>query len=391
MAFTKHTYLFIIILIGTYFCGYAQQESAGDAVISYLPTKNQTRSESELTVDERMVCAWDGAEIRLTPGEKAPSAGVLPFGEEVQLLGRRATVISENRRNYLEVKVTGTNAIGWIKENLLLDGGLVVVLRTTPFYPSYKSLYMANDGDIFEAGELAILTNFEEDGEYIQLVGRNKGPNGLKKGWIKGLDRVSVRHNDLVVANRIYEIQKSKDAKFQRSSLNGIRGMAEFQQSGMELALEYAIQRTYIPGGLPVVSNTSNPTRSPNSKKAKTTSAKKGATTTAKKPEPKDKNFVVREVVDMETNLSYNRVTETGTIMEVNGPRRPKNIYWCYHKTRPIGSEILLHVPSGGIVKLEVVARLKSNNPNSIGLGKAVLEQVYGTRFHKEATFSYPQ
>ena len=93
----------------------------------------------------------------------------------------------------------------------------------------------------------------------------------------------------------------------------------------------------------------------------------------------------------MDTNKSYNRVTETGTIMEVDGPRRPKNKYWCYHKTRPIGSEVLLHVPGGGIVKLEVVARLRPNNKNAIGLGKQVLEEVYGSRFAKTASFSYPQ
>ncbi len=377
----KQTYLLWALLIGIYTVSFAQKK---DVVRSYLPSQNQSRS-NELQVNDRMICAWEGTDLRSAPGEKQPSTTKLAFGDEVELLGQRAYVISE-ARDYLEVKLTGKNTQGWVKESLIVNGGLVVVLKTTEYFESYNNPLTVSDGAFFEAGELAILSDFVEDGEYIKLVGRNRGQGGLKEGWIKGLERVSVRRNDLTIAGRIYEAQKTKDPRLQREALTRIRSLPEFQRSNMELALEHAIHRTYYPGDISYT-----PAKPSSSTKSGTTSTKRKKTT--KKPAMKkgDPNLVVEKVVDMDTGKYYNRITETGAIMEVNGPKRPKSIYWCYHKTRPINSEILLHVPNGGVVAVTVVDRLRQNNPHVIGMGKKLLERVYGTRFAKKATFSYPQ
>ncbi|RMG25993.1 MAG: hypothetical protein D6730_09860 [Bacteroidetes bacterium] len=405
IALKKHSYLLLSLLLILSSQSFAQQD---DVYYSILPAPGQVRDGmDEPSMNAKMVVRWDGAELRELPGEKRQTIGTLAFGEEVELVGRKAFVISE-KREYLEVRLASNpQKVGWVKKDLLADGGLVVVLRNTEYYKDPNTLEMESELAFFEAGELAILTDFMESGERIRLVGKNKTPDGkTKEGWIQGTDQVSVYPNDLLVASLIDKALQSKDPRDQRQMLIAIRNRPEYRDSNMEIALEYAIHRTYYSAGSSSASskpssgsnkagssgsNRSGTASSGGRKSTTTKSSKSNTTKSSKSNTGSASTFVVEKVVDMETGKYYNRITETGPIMEVAGPRRPKDIYWCYHKTRPIGSKVLLHTPDGGRVALTVVARLKSSNPNAIGLGKEVLLRFYGTRFAKTATFSYPQ
>lgn len=382
--------LLCIHLLCIHGTAWAQETDAPPFITYEIDMENNRTNRSYDNSGMYLVCWWDNAEIRAAPGEEHPTIGALEFGEEFKLDGVKAYVIEENR---FYLKGTRGGISGWVKEDLLKDGGTVVILKRTNYFDTKRSLAEVKDGHFFEAGEMAIMVNFDEAGEWMRLVGRNRTPDGeTKLGWIRDIDRVSFDPDALEIADRIYEIRQTEDLRLQRQALENLRDLRGFEASRMEFAVEAAILKTYYQASADRPGSGTRASKAATSKPRASNSTRKAAPEKTPPPEvEEDKSLVVEKVVDMDTGKYYNRITETGSIMEVDGPKRPKNIYWCYHKTRPIGTKVLLHVPGGGRVALEVVARLRQDNPNAIGLGKAVLERFYGTRFAKEATFSYPQ
>ena len=60
-----------------------------------------------------------------------------------------------------------------------------------------------------------------------------------------------------------------------------------------------------------------------------------------------------------------------------------------------VGESILLEVPgTGSFVQLEVIAKLRGDNPNVVGLGGEVIKKVFGQTTAKaigRATIIYPE
>lgn len=101
-----------------------------------------------------------------------------------------------------------------------------------------------------------------------------------------------------------------------------------------------------------------------------------------------------REVVDMASGQAYIRVRETGTIQPVKA-KKPASEYYAYHKSLPIGSKVLMAVPGTQMfIELEIIARLRSDNPHMIGLGGETIKAVFGEIAAKDVgsvSIEYPK
>ncbi len=323
--------------------------------------------------EDSLICAWPKAGVRDTPGDRGQYIQSIYFGEQVRLYSndiRRA-----DGKNFIHVETT-SGRVGWVDQYYFISGGgLVTLLEGKTIYEAPSPVTATTES--YRPGELLILSDYQ-DGNWVELIGERK----RLSGWVKGIDEVSFNAVDIEFA-KLYQDALSKTSVTQRlRELEKIRRMPDLARSGLEpiitlAALEYSSPDREVIITDPVTDEViyyddgSGEFRGP---------------TDELQPE-----VVVEKVIDMETGRYYNRVTETGLIAEVDGPKKPKSIYWAYHKTRPKGSKVLLHVPEGGYLQLEIVDRLRKDNPASIGLGKQVLEAIYGTRHAKWSTFSYPQ
>ncbi len=320
------------------------------------------------------VCAWPEATLRDQPGTNARQLASLYFGEGVEKTGDEAFVMYE-KRNYVKVR-TRDGKVGWVSEEFFVpDGGVVVVLEKARIYLKPNTITTVTDA-YFEPGELVIFKDWQ--GDWVELVSKEK----KKTGWIKGTHLVSIDDNDIQTAKSLDEALAISDQTSRRYRLEQILQMRNGVSPDMRAAIDQHILNTrYDRWNDGYVSTSSSPPATTNTAPVETSAS-----------EAKQYNIVVQDVIDMDTGKSYQRVTETGSAYEVIGPKSPKNIYWVYHKTRPVGSKVLLHVPDGGgYIQLEVVNRLRKDNPNVVGLGKDLMMAIYGTRYPQEVVISYPR
>lgn len=323
------------------------------------------------------VTIWDGTKLRREPRGSSETIEVLNFGDDLALTGKKAYVIDEEL-DYLEVlKRNGT--MGWIKETLLANGDVMVITENT-YYKKSPGGAAPYEKDFFEAGELVVVKNFNDDNNWLQVVARNSGKNG----WIEGFEKVSVRNTDIAIALEIYTIfRTTPDGEARRRQLHAIKNDPKYQNSGMETAVMNAINKTFYGEGTASSNNNSG-----------NYGGGRFSGNSSSEYFNDGENLDMQEVVDLESGRSYMRITETGTIQPVVGPINPRSDYWCYHKTRPIGSFIHFYLPEGGYLKLEVVDRLRQDSSHVIGLGDEVLLQIFGTVAglkNQQAKFSYPQ
>lgn len=321
--------------------------------------------------DALSVCAWPEATLRDQPGANARRSASLYYGEGVEKTGDEGFVMYE-KRNYIKVR-TRDGKVGWVAEELFVpDGGVVVVLEKSRIYIKPNTVTTVTDS-YFEAGELVIFKDWQ--GDWVELVSKE----WKKSGWIKGTHLVSINENDIQTATSLEEALAVADPATRRYRLEQISQMRNGVSPDMRSVIdEYINGARYDPWN----DGFSTPSGI----------ASAGPAPVAGAGEPATSSIVVQEVVDMESGKSYQRVTETGSAYEVIGPKTPKNIYWVYHKTRPIGSKVLLQLPDGGgYVQLEVVNRLRKDNPNTVGLGKDLMMAIYGTRYPGEVVISYPR
>ena len=355
--------------------------------------------------DETSICAWAKVDLAKSPGQHAQRIGSVYYTEEVQHLGREAFVRGENQ-NYVWIKA-GDGSEGWINDEYLVKGGgTVVVLSDAPVYEKLKTPHSVTP-HFFRAGEIAILTEFSDG--WVKLTGQEKS----KMGWIEGYSNLSVEDYDIEAAALLAEAFSLDDAENRRNEIRKIRNGRSYVSDEMKRVLDQAFNRTY--------GNTSEDVFDPNDPyyvdDVPFYTNDSGEDEFAKDSYPIDDlssgggsfnddlgigsagssnrfGFFEREVVDMESGQSYIRVTERGSIQPVKA-KRPKSIYYAYHKSLPIGSTVLLEVPgTGKYIQLEIVARLKSNNKHMIGLGSEVIKAVYGETQAKNvpsASISYPK
>lgn len=335
---------------------------------------------------DSMVCVWPKVGLRDAPGTTGRYIATIYFGETVRRISDREERFEG--KNYIEVQAKG-GYIGWVQDYLFVqEGGIVTLLGDKPIH---KSPSMSTPtSDYFYAGELLVLSDYQGN-NWVELTSSEK----QRVGWIKGIDEVSVSESDIRIAALYQDALQQKDIKTRRKKLEEIRKIPGFVGSPLEQIIVQALNLSTAQGGY-VVSDPKSSELIYADDGQGNIYTDGGTNNSSTKTPTKDKveenpTVVLEKVIDMETGKYYNRITERGKIIEVEGLKNPKTIYWCYHKTRPVGSKVLLHLPEGGFVQLEVVAALKKTNPAAIGLGRKLLESVYGTRFAKEAIFSYPQ
>jgi len=323
--------------------------------------------------DDSLVCAWPKVGLRETPGRGGEYLQTIYFGERIRKISNEER--SSGGRDYIYVETRSGNA-GWVYDYLFIEGGgLVTLLENKTIYDSPSAVSATTE--TFRAGELLILSNYQ-GGNWVELISSEK----KRTGWVKGIDEVSYNDIDIKFAKLLRDALAEENETKRLRELEKIRRMPDLESSAFEPIITYATL-DYNTSDREVV------IRDPITDEI--IYFDDGSGELVSNVEMNEQEVVVEKVIDMETGKYYNRITETGKIAEVDGPQNPETIYWAYHKTRPVGSKILLHVPEGGYLQLEVVARLRKNNPASIGLGKNLLESVYGTRFAKWSTFSYPQ
>ncbi|MCB0850865.1 MAG: SH3 domain-containing protein [Bacteroidetes bacterium] len=362
--------ILILLTLGFFFTGFAFSQGE----IFYQDTP----------VEETSICAYSSALMYESPGRNAPKIGTVLFTEELEHLGQEAFVRGENR-NYVWVRSRG-GIIGWINDSYLVrNSGVVVVLDNLPVYdrPGTAS---ARTSQRFMAGDLAILSDFRDG--WVHLFGEQK----YIQGWIQGYDNVSVEQEDIEVASLMTEAMRITDPVQRRKQLNQIGSSTRALSPEMTRALQKAIDATYPSNTL-----TQNEPDTETWQGGEDIFVDDNVNPSPGKTEIVDiysPGIHKKEVIDMQTGRSYQRVYETGTIQPVKS-KKAKDIYYAYHKTLPIGSNVLLKIPNyEGWIQLEIIARLRADNPHVVGLGPEVIQKVFGETQAKnieKATISYPE
>ena len=379
-----------------------------------------------------LISAWDHVKVHEYPNQSSPHLGTIVFTEEVRHQGREAFVRGENR-NYLYVQ-TEDGTQGWVSDAYLVSGGGAVVILQDAAIFSKPGTTTAITNQQFTAGELVILSEFREG--WIKLTGRQKA----KEGWVQGYEKLSAEQYDIEAATLLAAALSLENTQDRQRELRELRGGRSFLSPEMQMVVDQAIARSagpatrpapttttpstayngpvyydepatpYYPSGEDAVTTYNNAPARPaaNPRPATTTRpANSPAAAPATQPAATTANPAVmrpatttpyayqeREVVDMATGASYIRVRETGTIQPVKAKTPPSQFY-AYHKSLPIGSKILLAVPgTNQFVELEIIARLRPDNPNMIGLGAEVIKAVYGEIAAKDVgsvSIEYPK
>ena len=348
---------------------------------------------------EASVCAWASIILHEVPGRNTNKIGEVVFAEEVEHLGKEALVRSE-RRNYVWVK-TKDGKMGWVNETYIVrNGGVVVLLEDATIYRKPGTLSSATT-DQFPQGSILILSDFKDNWVFLT------GPRKELSGWVEGYEKLSVAPGDIEAATMLARAQTVEDPTQRRGELTKLLQTRSNISPEMEAVVRSQINTTYPqpqpqPGPGPardmgeVLFDAPTLTGGEDALMDETYRpgpAYTGATIPVANTLPAY-NRIEREVIDMETGRSYIRVYETGTIQPVKA-KNPPDIFYCYHKSLPIGTTVLLDVPGyeGKYIPLKVIARLRPDNPNLIGLGGEVIERVFGEKAAKDvsgATISYP-
>ncbi|MEM7654506.1 MAG: hypothetical protein AAF399_00125 [Bacteroidota bacterium] len=348
-----------------------------------------------------LVCAWKSIPLLDDPGLGARQIGNVVFAEEVQHLGEEALVKSE-RRNYVWVQ-SAEGRQGWVDEHYLVeDGGVVVCLKETKAYER-PGTYTSSLGESFREGEIVILTDFQDN--WVKVTSYQKELSG----WVEGYNNVSVDKDDILAATNLAQALVINDATLRRQEIEKIttsRGnltpemMALLRRQANALGstastnanpaqpAEVYYDQYYTPGGEDAYS----PYR-PGSSTRPTTPSRSEPTPTPQTGATRA-GIVEKEVIDMTTGRTYIQVLETGSVQPVKN-KKASDIYYCYHKNIPVGSTVLLEIPGNrGYVPLKVIAPLRKDNPNMIGLGGELIKTIFGVEQAKDlgkVTIAYPK
>jgi hypothetical protein len=352
------------------------------------------------------IVAYESIRLYKKPGRDAKQVGIALFTEELKHLGVEGYIRDESR-NYIYVRTSGGKK-GWVQGNYVVrDGGVVVITKDAPVYENPNTLGSIKK-EKFQAGDLVILDDFQDG--WVHLTSQRKA----KVGWVEGYDNLSLEDADIEAAALFAEALKIESNDTRRNALRTItQGRGQDISPEMALVIEDAIRRTepnYVPPSSP------KPDDYPYYANGEDGLSQGGGSlgdlgegpsrgqgqqtqdnvipVQIDMPAEMKYNVYVEKVVDRETGQYYNRVIESGGIQPVKA-KNPPSIYYAYHKTLPIGSTILLEVPgTGSYVQLEIIARLRADNPNIVGLGGELIKKVYGEIAAKNvfsATILYPQ
>ena len=266
---------------------------------------------------------------------------------------------------------------------------MVLTENSTIFQKPKTSVAVTNES--FYEGEILILTDFQDG--WVKLTSERME----RTGWIKGYEILSLEPADLEAAVLLEDALTIESPSERRVAIQSIAQARDGLSLEMANVIRRAADATYdrppsprtdpeIPffpdGEDGVPGNTVGDI------------GDGGFDDTFDEGETRSENYLREKVVDSRTGEYYFRIIESGKVQPVKA-KKPKNIYYAYHKSVPIGESILLEVPgTGSFVQLEVVARLRPDNPNVVGLGGELIKKVFGKEIAKNisrATIIYPE
>lgn len=311
-------------------------------------------------VDKVSICAWPQVKLFAEPGQSSEMLTYALFGEELRHLGEEALVRRE-RNNYVLVE-TRDGVKGWIDDQYIIrNAGLVVMLENARVF-NKPSSYATSSGLRFYAGELVVLSDWEENWVYLT------GEKGRIFGWVEGYDRLSVEATDIEVAGMLRRALKIEDPNDQLTALRDIINRSEYSSSPVYRIVEDVVVQLTTPESVPPPDG--DPFGMPEN----------GEPAAAPSDDPNYQEVVMYD----DNNQLFVRVKEIGTVQAVDA-KNPPSMYYAYHKSVPIGEKILLQIPGDqGYVELEVVARLRESRPHVVGLGAEVIKKVLGVNSAKE-------
>ena len=203
-SFTFCLGLFSILLISQS-CG---EQSLADSQNTISGFDTLEEDSVNIHRDSIAISVWEGAGLRREPGrhpqtkddQKNFITGIT-YGEAVQMLGITDTVVKEDKRVYMKVRLQDGKE-GWTDEYLFEKNarrGVVVIESDIYRRPDVMTLRPIK----MQAGEI-VVTMEEKDG-WLHV----SGPEKRKKGWIK-LDQgqpISYLKRDIQLANMFDQAQ----------------------------------------------------------------------------------------------------------------------------------------------------------------------------------------
>ncbi|WNJ16333.1 hypothetical protein [Pontibacter sp. G13] len=347
------------------------------------------------------VCAFSSVKLYNQPNEGGQVIEEIRFMQLLKNYGDYAYNRSE-RREYLHVLTSQGNE-GWINERFVVVRGAPVVLLKESRIFEKPNAPSSGTGTSFYAGTMLILSDFNE--RWVKLTSKGKE----RVGWVEAFDDIAVEPLDIEVAGLYEKAMALTDRYDRKRSLNEIKKQREYRISPVYDLVEAEIENIrnqeslvqHTPGNdIPQNNGPVEPVYFPNGEDdvyagqeddvytedlpavdwTETTDNAVGDVRGGEnlKVRLPSSQIVEKEVFDFETGQITYRIIETGTIQPVEA-KKPKTQYYAYHKTLPIGSKILLEIPGGrGFLPLEVIARLKSDNPHCVGLNGQVIREIFG-------------
>lgn len=308
-------------------------------------------------VNQISICNWPQVSLYAEPGQSSEILAYLVFGEALTHLGQEA-IVKRERNNYLLVEAQSGEQ-GWVDDQYVVrNGGVVVLLEDARIY-NKPSTYSAATGLQFEAGELLILSDWQDNWVYLT------GEKGRKSGWTQGYDRLSVDPRDLEIAGMLRKAMTIPDDNERLIALRSIIETPDYIGSPVRTLLQEVLLNGTSSPELPPINDFD-----PNNPEPPIRTIDEFVVDTAA--------YLEATVYDPASNAASVLVKESGRVQAV-AAKNPPSITYAYHKTVPIGETITLQSPDGsGFIELKVIARLKKSNPNVIGLGKEVIKKVFG-------------
>jgi hypothetical protein len=342
---------------------------------------------SRASMQETAVCIYPVAGMRLQPGKNAQYLEPIYYGQAVRILNDTAYVPSE-ARVYMRVE-SESGKVGWVHRYLFeLNATQVAVVRDAQIYGSPGAVTTITTAE-FEAGEMAAMTQFQED--WILLVGKRRD----KKGWVKrsgGPEPISVDDEDIAIASLMDKALEEQDVRQRISALEAIQEQPAFSNSKLQAILMKRIEKEVALANDAAneasqaagVANAANTGGGGNEFPSQPTypgaNQRISSSTVSAFPQPSSTPGRSEEAVyDSNTGQNYTKVTEKGEIYLVKGPENKENVFFAYHKNLPKGAKILVNVPDNpGFVELEVINKLSEKRPQVIGMTEACMKAIFG-------------
>ena len=170
-----------------------------------------------------MLSIYHNQSILTKPGKDGEELDMIKFGEVVARLAGDSPIMKDGE-GFIQIR-NRTGVVGWVKEkNMVADGKIAVFTGATSGYMSLTSRLDRN-GVIFQKGELIILEAVRDD--WVRVVTRNEE----KRGWVYGIETLSIDPNDVEIAELIHSAYQDPSSYGRLVKLESIKLIPGFENS----------------------------------------------------------------------------------------------------------------------------------------------------------------